>query len=188
MAGKAAFGITGASGVMYATALLRRLLDRGWGISLCVSGPARLVMREELGIDFDPGAPDWESLLGRDPGEAIVLYGEGELGAPPATGSARFDAYIICPCTVGTLGRIAGGASESLITRMADVALKERRKLILVPRETPYSAVHLRNMLTLTEAGAVILPASPGFYRRPASIDDLVEFIVERVMSHLPDA
>jgi 4-hydroxy-3-polyprenylbenzoate decarboxylase len=185
MARKIAFAITGASGIVYARRLLQRLLEAEWSISLCVTRPACLVIREELGLVFSPENPDWQAFLGRSPGELITMHGEDELGAPPATGSASFDAYVICPCTVGTLGRIAGGYSESLITRMADVALKERRKLILVPRETPYSAVHLRNMLALTEAGAVVLPASPGFYQDPKSIDDLVEFIVNRILSHI---
>lgn len=186
MAGKIAFGVTGASGVAYARRLLQRLLESKWDVSLCVSRPACLVIREELGLDFSPEEPDWEAFLGVNPGEGLTLYAEGDLGAPPATGSAWFDAYVVCPCTVGTLGRIAGGYSESLITRMADVALKERRRLILVPRETPYSAIHLRNMLSLTEAGAIILPASPGFYMAPRSIDDLVDFVVDRILSHLP--
>jgi 4-hydroxy-3-polyprenylbenzoate decarboxylase len=186
MSGKIAFGITGASGVIYARSLLRRLLDAGWNISLCVTRPARLVIREELGLDFCPENPDWQGFLGRSPGKLITMHAEDELGSPPATGSASFDAYVICPCTVGTLGRIASGYSESLITRMADVALKERRRLILVPRETPYSAVHLRNMLSLTEAGAIVLPASPGFYLGPKSIDELVDFIVDRILLHLP--
>lgn len=186
MAGKIAFGITGASGVIYAQALLRRLLAAGWEVSLCVTRPARLVARQELGLDFDPNRPDWASFLGEGTPPGITLYAEDDLGAPPATGSACYDAYVICPCTMGTLGRIAGGISESLVTRMADVALKERRPLILVPRETPYSAIHIRNMLTLTEAGGVILPASPGFYMEPQTIDDLVDFIVNRILSHLP--
>lgn len=185
MASNIAFGITGASGVIYARRLLQRLFDAECEVSLCVSEAARTVWKQELGREFPAENPDWPSLIDRDPGDRLTLYGEKELGAPPATGSASFESYVVCPCTMGTLGRIAAGYADNLIARMADVALKERRKLVLVARETPYSAVHLRNMLSLTEAGAVILPASPGFYMNPRSVDDLVEFLVDRILSHL---
>jgi 4-hydroxy-3-polyprenylbenzoate decarboxylase len=182
---KIAFGMTGASGVIYARRLLQRLLDEECRIALCVSRPATIVWQQELGGEFSLRAPDWKALIGRHPGELLTLYDEKDVGAPPASGSAEFDGYVICPCTAGSLGRIAAGYAENLITRMADVALKERRTLVLVPRETPYSAIHLRNMLTLTEAGAVVLPASPGFYMNPRSVDDLVDFIADRILSHL---
>jgi 4-hydroxy-3-polyprenylbenzoate decarboxylase len=182
---KIAFGITGASGVIYARRLLQRLLDEECRIALCVSRPATIVWNQELGDEFPLESPDWNDVIGRDPGELLTLYDEKDVGAPPATGSAGFDGYVVCPCTAGSLGRIAAGYAENLITRMSDVALKERRTLVLVPRETPYSSIHLRNMLTLTEAGAVILPASPGFYMNPESVDDLVDFVVDRIVSHL---
>jgi len=185
MARKIAFGITGASGVIYARRLLQRLLDEECRIALCVSRPATIVWKQELGVEFSPEDVDWKTLIGRDPDELLTLYDEKDVGAPPATGSAEFDGYVVCPCTMGSLGRIAAGYAENLISRMADVALKERRTLVLVPRETPYSTIHLRNMLTLTQAGAVVLPASPGFYMNPESVDALVDFVVDRILSHL---
>ena len=116
---------------------------------------------------------------------SITVFDDADRGAAPASGSALSDGMVICPCSMGTLSAIAVGASRSLVERAADVALKERRKLILVPRETPLSAVHLENMLRLTHAGAIVMPAAPGFYHRPSSIDDLVNFIVARVLDHL---
>jgi 4-hydroxy-3-polyprenylbenzoate decarboxylase len=115
----------------------------------------------------------------------ITCFDDADRGAAPASGSALSAGMVICPCSMGTLSAIAVGASRSLVERAADVALKERRPLILVPRETPLSAIHLENMLSLTRAGAVVMPASPGFYHRPAGIDDLVNFVVARVLDHL---
>lgn len=117
--------------------------------------------------------------------ELITVFDDGDRGASPASGSARSSGMVVCPCSMGTLSAIASGSSRSLIERAADVALKERRKLVLVPRETPLSAVHLQNMLRVTRAGAVVLPAAPGFYHRPTSIDDLVSFVVARVLDQL---
>jgi 4-hydroxy-3-polyprenylbenzoate decarboxylase len=115
----------------------------------------------------------------------VTLFDDGDRGAAPASGSALNAGMVICPCSMETLSAIAVGASRSLVERAADVALKERRPLVLVPRESPLSAIHLENMLRVTRAGAVVLPASPGFYHRPESIDDLVDFIVARVLDHL---
>jgi 4-hydroxy-3-polyprenylbenzoate decarboxylase len=115
----------------------------------------------------------------------VRVYDDRDRGAAPASGSALSAGMVICPCSMGTISAIAVGASRSLVERAADVVLKERRRLVLVPRESPYSAIHLENMLTLTRAGAVVLPASPGFYHRPATIDDLVDFIVARVLDQL---
>lgn len=115
----------------------------------------------------------------------VTLFDDGDRGAAPASGSALNAGMVICPCSMGTLSAIAVGASRSLVERAADVALKERRPLVLVPRESPLSAIHLENMLRVTRAGAVVLPASPGFYHRPTSIDDLVDFVVARVLDHL---
>jgi 4-hydroxy-3-polyprenylbenzoate decarboxylase len=118
-------------------------------------------------------------------GPDVVFYADDDRGATPASGSAPSRGMVICPCSMGTLASIAQGTTRSLIERAADVVLKERRRLVLVPRETPYSAIHLENMLRLTHAGAVILPASPGFYHRPSRIEELVDFVVARVLSQL---
>src|SRR5262249_21025081 len=115
----------------------------------------------------------------------ITLFDDGDRGAAPASGSALSAGMVICPCSMGTLSAIALGASRSLVERAADVALKERRKLVLVTRETPLSEIHLENMLRVTRAGAVVMPAAPGFYHRPAAVDDLVNFMVARVLDHL---
>ncbi len=180
-----ALGITGASGAIYGVRLLRALVDRGYHVTLSVSGPGLRLLREELGIEFDPHNPSWEGLLGGCSPKGVSVYPEEDIGAPPACGSTSYRGYAICPCSMGTIGRIASGISDTLIARMADVALKERRPLVLVPRETPYSTIHLRKMLALSEAGAVILPASPGFYTSPKDINDLVEFVVARILQHL---
>src|SRR6185503_2230049 len=123
------------------------------------------------------GAARWDTL--------VTAFDDGDRGAAPASGSARNRGMVICPCSMGTVSAISQGTSRSLVERAADVALKERRTLVLVPRETPYSAIHLENMLRLTRAGAVVLPASPGFYHRPAEIGELVDFVVARVLDHL---
>jgi len=115
----------------------------------------------------------------------VRVYDDRDRGAAPASGSSLSAGMVICPCSMGTISAIAVGASRSLVERAADVVLKERRRLIVVPRETPYSAIHLENMLTLTRAGAVVMPASPGFYHRPSSVDDLVAFVVARILDHL---
>src|SRR6185503_745118 len=123
------------------------------------------------------GAARWDTL--------VTAFDDGDRGAAPASGSARNRGMVICPCSMGTVSAISQGTSRSLVERAADVALKERRTLVVVPRETPYSAIHLENMLRLTRAGAVVLPASPGFYHRPTRIDELIDFVVGRVLSHL---
>jgi 4-hydroxy-3-polyprenylbenzoate decarboxylase len=124
--------------------------------------------------------------VGASPWDAhVTVYDDADRGAGPASGSAKTAGMVICPCSMGTLASIAAGTSRSLVERAADVTLKERRPLVLVPRETPLSAIHLENMLRLTRAGAVVLPASPGFYHRPASIAELVDFVVARVLDHL---
>jgi 4-hydroxy-3-polyprenylbenzoate decarboxylase len=115
----------------------------------------------------------------------VTLFDDDDRGAAPASGSARNRGMVICPCSMGTISAISQGTSRSLVERAADVALKERRRLVLVPRETPYSAIHLENMLRLTHAGAVVLPASPGFYHRPTRVEELVDFVVARVLDHL---
>jgi 4-hydroxy-3-polyprenylbenzoate decarboxylase len=175
--------VTGASGAPYAVRLLETLVERKQRVSLIVSDHGLRLLDTEMGITSVSqlrervGAGGWDA--------CVRAYDDRDRGAAPASGSALSAGMVICPCSMGTMSAIAVGASRSLVERAADVALKERRRLILVPRETPYSAVHLENMLTLTRAGAVVLPASPGFYHRPRGIDDLVNFVVARVLDHL---
>ncbi|HEY5440251.1 MAG TPA: flavin prenyltransferase UbiX [Gemmatimonadaceae bacterium] len=175
--------ITGASGAPYAVRLLEQLLLANQSVQLIVSSHGLRLLRTETEIDtidalrLAAGAERWDSL--------VTLFDDDDRGAAPASGSARNRGMVICPCSMGTVSAISQGTSRSLVERAADVALKERRKLVLVPRETPYSAIHLENMLRLTRAGAVVLPASPGFYHRPASIAELVDFVVARVLDQL---
>ena len=175
--------ITGASGAPYAVRLLEALADARRSVQLIVSSHGFRLLDTEMGIDSldalrkHVGAERWD--------RSITVFEDTDRGATPASGSALSDGMVICPCSMGTLSAISVGASRSLVERAADVALKERRKLILVPRETPLSAVHLENMLRLTHAGAIVMPAAPGFYHRPKSIDDLVNFVVARVLDHL---
>lgn len=174
------FGITGASGAPYAVRLLRALNDSGTAVRLIVSGYGLRLLAEESGIEgldaLRAATGDWSR---------VELYDSLDRGATPASGSAPSAGMVVCPCSMGTLASIAAGTSRNLVERAADVALKERRPLILVPRETPLSLIHLENMTRLTRAGATILPAAPGFYNRPKSIDDLVDFVVARILDHL---
>jgi 4-hydroxy-3-polyprenylbenzoate decarboxylase len=175
--------ITGASGAPYAVRLLEALVARSQPISLIVSDHGVRLLDTELGISSVDALRD---RIGASRWDRVVrVYDDRDRGAAPASGSALTAGMVICPCSMGTISAIAVGASRSLVERAADVVLKERRRLVVVPRETPYSAIHLENMLTLTRAGAVVLPASPGFYHRPTSVDDLVNFIVARVLDHL---
>ncbi|HLU25801.1 MAG TPA: flavin prenyltransferase UbiX [Longimicrobiales bacterium] len=173
--------ITGASGAPYAVRLLSILAGAGVAVRVIVSETGWRLLREEEGI------ADEAALRARTgAGDDIVFYDDQDRGATPASGSAPSAGMVVCPCSMGTLASIAQGTTRSLIERAADVALKERRPLVLVPRETPYSAIHLENMLRLTRAGALILPASPGFYHKPRSVQDLVDFVVGRILAHLP--
>jgi len=181
-----AVAITGASGSLYATRFLARAVRYFDPLYLTVSGTAPRVAREELGIDLKLDATLPRQLLGDLPGaERIRYYGKTDFDAPFASGSAAPDAMVIVPCSMGTLGRIVAGTSDDLVHRGADVMLKERKKLILVTRETPLSLVHLRNMLAVTEAGAVVMPASPGLYHRPETVEEMVDFVVFRILDHL---
>jgi flavin prenyltransferase len=172
--------ITGASGAPYAVRLLAALNAAAVPVRLIVSDTGWRLLEEELDIGGEDGlrerTGDWQN---------VVVYRDNDRGATPASGSAPSRGMVICPCSMGTLASIAQGTTRSLIERAADVVLKERRRLVLVPRETPYSQIHLENMLRLTQAGAVILPASPGFYHRPQNVDDLIDFVVGRVLAQL---
>ena len=179
-------GISGASGTVYGQRLLDVLAATGSEIHLIVTEAAAKVADHELGIPLDlaDGQAVLRTLLGRE-SPNVIYHPNREIEASISSGSFQTQGMAICPCSAGTLGRIASGSSSSLIERAADVCLKERRRLILVPRETPLSLIHLRNMTTLTEAGAIVLPASPGFYSRSDSVDRLVDFVVARVLDHL---
>jgi 4-hydroxy-3-polyprenylbenzoate decarboxylase len=175
--------ITGASGAPYAVRLLEQLLRARRRVQLIVSSHGLRLLRTEMDIDSvaalrdRAGAGAWDA--------CVRVFEDADRGAAPASGSARSAGMVVCPCSMGTLSAIAAGSSRSLVERAADVALKERRPLILVPRETPLSAIHLENMLRVTQAGAIVLPAAPGFYHRPTRIDDLIDFVVARVLDHL---
>ena len=169
---KIIIGITGASGSVYGKMLLEKLAALQDQITDC-------------GVIFSANAKDvWKFELGEFDTDHIpfMVYSPDDFFAPMASGSAGYDAMIICPCTMGTLGRIASGVSNDLMTRAADVILKERKKLILVPRELPYSLIHLNNMKLLTEAGAIICPASPSFYSKPQTINEAVMTVIDRVL------
>ena len=176
-------GITGASGAPYAVRLLQQLTAAHRSVSLIVSKYGMRLLATEMGIESMDAL---RSAVGKEAWDSCVeSYGNDDRGAPPASGSSLTAGMIVCPCSMGTLSAISVGASRSLIERAADVTLKERRKLILVPRETPLSAIHLENMLRLTRAGAVVMPASPGFYHRPKQVSDLVDFVVARMLDQL---
>ncbi len=183
-----AVALTGASGIAYGMRLIDCLLQAGREVQLLYSQAAQVVAAMELDLQL-PTAPDSaQELLTRHfnaaPGQ-LQVFGRQQWTAPVASGSNPPQALVVCPCTTGTLASIAHGISDDLIDRAADVMLKERRQLILVVRETPFSTIHLQNMLTLTQAGAVIMPANPGFYYQPKSVEDLVDFMVARVLDHL---
>jgi 4-hydroxy-3-polyprenylbenzoate decarboxylase len=180
--------LTGASGAQYGLRLLELLLASGCRVYLMLSKAAEVVIRRETPFDLPEDLAEQQAWFCRTFGaseEQLRLFGREDWFAPVASGSGAPEAMVICPASGGTLSALASGASNNLIERAGDVALKERRKLILVPRETPYSQVHLENMLKLTQMGALILPASPGFYQHPKTLDDLVDFIVARILDHL---
>ena len=175
--------ITGASGAPYAVRLLEALLEVRQPVQLIVSDHGLRLLRTETDIG---SVADLRTHVGAARWDAnVTVFDDLDRGAAPASGSARNRGMVLCPCSMGTLSAISQGTSRSLVERAADVALKERRTLVVVPRETPYSAIHLENMLRLTRAGAVVLPASPGFYHRPTEIGELVDFVVARVLDHL---
>lgn len=176
---------TGASGMHYGLRLLECLLGAGCRVDLLISQAARIVAKQELDLALSGDTAELTALLNaRYPGD-LRVHGEKEWFAPAASGSNPADAMVVCPCTMGSLAAIAHGMADNLIERAADVMLKERRPLILVPRETPFSLIHLRNMTLLAEAGATILPANPGFYHRPETVLQVVDFVVARILDQL---
>jgi 4-hydroxy-3-polyprenylbenzoate decarboxylase len=185
--------ITGASGSPYALRLIEVLLAKNCQVSVIFSKAAQLVMATETELKVPGNVRAQAEYLQQHfsakvtgmKAEQLTVYGREDWMSPWASGSGRKGALVVCPCSTGTLSAIATGASNNLIERAADVAIKERRPLILVPRETPFSQIHLQNMLTLSQMGAVILPAAPGFYRQPKSIEDLVDFVVARILNQL---
>lgn len=186
--------MTGASAMAYGLRLLDVLAREKTGVDLMLSANARELCRVELGKELEAllkeiygcDVSEGESFgKARGGGSLLTFHAPDDFGAAAASGSGRDHPMVVVPCSMGTLGRIAAGLSDNLLTRSADVCLKERRPLILVPRETPLSVIHLENMLTLTRAGAIILPPCPGFYQGGDSVEQLVDFIVQRIINHL---
>ena len=184
-------GITGASGHPYALALVRALLAADFGVDLCVTASGAKVLRHELGLEAGRLFEELGARLG-PAAAAVRVFPPEAVEAPAASGPALVRGTILCPCSMGTLARVAAGFSSNLVERAADVALKEGRTLVLVPRETPLSAIHLENMLKLARLGAIVLPAAPGFYHHPRTLDDLVAHVVGKILDRLgiarPDA
>ncbi|NMG45419.1 UbiX family flavin prenyltransferase [Aromatoleum toluvorans] len=183
-----AVAFTGASGMPYGLRLVECLLAAGCTVWLLYSQVAQIVARQEMGLDLPSRPAEVEAALAarfQATEGRLRVFGREEWFAPLASGSNPADAMVVCPCTMGTLAAIAAGLSQNLIERAADVAIKEGRKLVLVPRETPFSAIHLENMLKLARLGVVILPPSPGFYNHPRTVEDLVDFVVARVLDQL---
>src|SRR5215213_7604041 len=177
-------GVTGASGAPYAARLLRALVEAGCDVGLAASAAGVEVLATEL---YGDATLPRDQVLERFTGgsDSVTVYAVNDYKSPYASGSARVDAYVVCPCSMSTVGTLAAGAMANLIHRASSVALKERRKLVLVPRETPLSLIHLRGLATLHEAGAVILFAAPGFYHGAKTIDDLVDFVVARALDQI---
>lgn len=183
-----ALAITGASGAQYGLRLLEQLIAAQCRVYLMVSKPAQVVFGLELDLDIPSRAADMQRWFAERYGAAegqLQVFSSEQWTAPIASGSNAADAMVICPCTAATSAAVAQGLSRSLIERAADVMLKERRQLLVVLRETPLSSIHLENLLRLSNAGATIMPAMPGFYNKPKSVDELVDFMVARIMDHL---
>ncbi|WP_041522244.1 flavin prenyltransferase UbiX [Gilvimarinus agarilyticus] len=180
--------MTGASGAQYGLRLLQCLLAADCRVYLLLSSAAEVVIRTETNLDLPADLDEQQLFLSQRYGaddEQLQLFGRDDWFSPVASGSSSPASMVICPASGGTLSSIATGASNNLIERAADVALKERRQLIVVPRETPYSAVHLENMLKVTQLGGIVLPASPGFYMQPDRVEDLIDFVVARILDQL---
>lgn len=185
---RVSLAFTGASGAQYGLRLAQCLLEAKVELSLMISSAAKIVIATETDLTLEGDDAQVRAQLSQYFGvnnDRFALYGKEDWFAPVASGSSAPGAMVICPASGGCISAIAHGASNNLIERAADVALKERRKLILVPRETPYSQIHLENMLKLSQMGAVVLPASPGFYQNPQSVEDLIDFVVARILDQL---
>ena len=180
--------LTGASGMPYGIRLLEKLLQHGQHVYLLYSKVAQIVTQQEMDITLPSQPKEAEAFFNRffnlSTGQ-LEVFGREAWFSPVASGTNPADAMVVCPCTMGTLSAIAAGISQNLIERAADVMLKEKRQLILVPRETPFSTIQLENMLKLSHSGAIILPANPGFYHHPQTVQDMVDFIVARILDHL---
>lgn len=180
-------GITGASGAIYGLRLVEELLRAGKSVSLLLTDAGRQVLEFETGLQLAEDAQQCLQQLRQHfaVGAELSHYGLNDFFAPVASGSSAPDAVVICPCSMGSAGRIAAGLSDNLLERVADVALKEKQPLLLVPRETPFNQIHLQNLLRLSQAGAQILPAMPAFYQRPQTIEDIVDFVVGKILDNL---
>jgi 4-hydroxy-3-polyprenylbenzoate decarboxylase len=182
-------GLTGASGHVYARGLVRALARSGHDVDLSVTAAGAKVLRHELGLDAGPSGEHLSACLaelaGRELAPRLRAFRADAVEAPPSSGTSLTGGVILCPCSMGTLARVAAGFSSNLVERAADVALKEGRPLVVVPRETPLSELHLENLLKLARLGAAVLPAMPGFYHRPETIDDLVEHLVGKILDRL---
>jgi len=186
--GKITLAITGASGASYALRLIECLIAANYQLYILCSSAGRIVLDTEVGIKI-PGSPDAASQFFTKKYQAkagqITVFGKEQWFSPVASGSAAPKQMVVCPCSTGTMSAICHGMSDNLIERAADVVIKERGQLILIVRETPFSTLHLQNMLSLSQQGVTIMPASPGFYHKAESIDDLVDFMVGRILDHL---
>ena len=183
-----ALAMTGASGAQYGLRLLECLLAHGESVYLMLSRPAQVVIGSETDIALPGRTSEIARELTRRYGAregSLRVFGQEEWTAPVASGSATARAMVVCPCSMATISSLAVGASRNLIDRAGDVMIKERRPLIVVPRETPFSTIHLENMLRLAQSGVIVLPANPGFYHRPNTVSDVIDFIVARILDHL---
>ncbi len=180
--------LTGASGVQYALRLMECLLDTGTPVYLMVSKAAQIVLSMETELKVPAKSAEmarfFTELYKAKTGQ-LVVFSQEQWTAPIASGSHKAQSMVVCPCTTGTLAAIANGNSDNLLERAADVMLKEKRQLIMVVRETPFSQIHLENMLRLSQAGATIMPANPGFYHKPEKLEDIIDFMVSRILDHL---
>jgi 4-hydroxy-3-polyprenylbenzoate decarboxylase len=180
-----AVGFSGGSGIAYGLRLVEVLLRSGHHVHLCATGAALRVLVHEAGLPVDLESPDLAALWPAELRPRLHVHALAAVEAAPASGSAGIRATILCPCSMGTLARVAHGFSSNLVERSADVALKEGRPLVVVPRETPLSVLHLQNLLKLAQLGAIVLPAMPGFYHRPTTVQELVDFVVGKILDRL---